>query len=344
MEDKENRSGQWSVAVVSGQSQWSVVSRSGQSQSQLAEKRSSKCLEFEVPKVRRTKTVEKRRSSVKIFYPYWAGASKWEELRYSLRSLEKNFKEDFVVYLVGDCPDFLRQAQEPKTGEWRRENGEQESDQSQFTENVVHIPYKRDDTRSGLWNTTRMMEVFMKEANFTNQDEFHESGDLFVRMNDDVYLIGERTLEDLMVTRIVRMPEEVAAIRSGSATWRRQVLSTHEELINREYPGYMTESHCPEVFSGRLMNLIYQAFTLPESELLPSTLYYNVFPYQHQLLDRKTERALFYGEENAFSYSSDRVAKKCRDKYFLNHNDSGLNEELKRFIEDMFSEKSRFEK
>ena len=324
---------------------------------------------FQVSSFKSKKNENGERRLVKIFYPYWAGGSKWEELRYSLRSLEKNFKEDFVVYVVGDCPEFLRQAQEPtdglkdrrtesskfqvsssklednKHGAWSIEHGEKSTERGE----LIHIPYRRDDSRSALWNTSRMMEVFMNEI----QDSRHKTqdtrcstqgDDLFVRMNDDIYLIGERTLEDLMVTRIVRNPEEVKLMTSGGSIWKRQVMNTYMALTERDYLGYITETHCPEVYSTRNLQLIYQAYELPESELLPSTLYFNVFPFDRMVLDRKLERALFYGLEDTFSNSSEHIENKCIGRYFLNHNDEGLTNELKRFIIEMFPEKSRWEK
>ncbi|HAH24913.1 MAG TPA: hypothetical protein DCL77_14365 [Prolixibacteraceae bacterium] len=266
---------------------------------------------------------------VTIYFPYWEAGSKWQELRYSLRSLEKHFKEDFKVCIVGDCPRWIQ--------------------------GVEYISYQRDPGKSALWNTNRMMEIFMdrgqgawKVENKEVKDlkelkELNEDSDLFVRMNDDMYLLRDITLEDLMVTRIIRENGEVRKITSGGSQWRKMIFSTIDELEQREYMGYLTESHCPELFSARKMKLIYQVFQLPKEELLPSTLYYNVFPYSILILDKKEQRRLFYGEQNDYSYLSEGVVHKCEGGYYLNHNDIGLNGELKEFIESRFSEKSRFE-
>jgi hypothetical protein len=285
---------------------------------------------------------------IKIFYPYWAKASKWDELKYSLRSLEKNFKQDFEVWIVGDLPEWVKVSLEclefgvPKV---------QEISNVQLQNSVagcglVHIPYTRDESKSSLWNTTRMMEVFLEKSSECLKLGVPkvENEDLFVRMYDDVYLLKSITSQNLMVNRIVRTEEEVLKITSGSSIWRKQVFSTYAELKEREYPGYMTESHCPELFSAKKMKLILQTFGLPGNDLLTSTLYQNVFPYGTSIIDKKSERALFYNEENDYSYMSINVASKCSGKRFLNHNDAGLNDELKRFIEQKFPEKSRWEK
>lgn len=277
-----------------------------------------------------------------------AKASKWDELKYSLRSLEKNFKQDFEVWIVGDLPEWVKESW--KCLEFEVPKVEKISSvQSKCSVagcGLIHIPYQRNESKSSLWNTTRMMQVFIEKSSECLKFGVPkvENEDLFVRMYDDVYLLESITSQDLMVNRIVRTEEEVLKITSGSSIWRKQVFSTYAELKEREYPGYMTESHCPELFSAKKMKLILQTFGLPGNDLLTSTLYHNIFPYENLIIDKKLERALFYNEENDYSYTSVNVDLKCRGKRFLNHNDAGLNDELKRFIEEKFPEKSRWEK
>lgn len=96
---------------------------------------------------------------IKIFYPYWAKASRWEELKYSLRSLEKNFKQDFEVWIVGDLPEWV------KANCANLDELSEKSCELQVAGcGLVHIPYERDDSKNSLWNTTRMMEVFIEES------------------------------------------------------------------------------------------------------------------------------------------------------------------------------------
>ena len=44
---------------------------------------------------------------IDVFYPYFETESTWHELRYSLRSIEKHFKFDFRVVIVGDLPCWI---------------------------------------------------------------------------------------------------------------------------------------------------------------------------------------------------------------------------------------------
>jgi hypothetical protein len=92
------------------------------------------------------------------------------------------------------------------------------------------------------------------------------------------------------------------------------------------------------------MKKIMKWFEPGGNRLLTSTLYYNIFPFERMLCDRKTERALFYGKDGEYGMKSGETEKLLEGKYFLNHNDVGLSEELKGTIARLFPEKSRYER
>ena len=251
-----------------------------------------------------------------VYYPYLEGAKKWEELKYSLRSLDRFFKEDFEVWIVGDLPSWIK--------------------------NVRHIPHKKTERiiSSATYDAVSKLMQYID-----NKD----SPERFVRMYDDIYFIGDRKLADLEVTRYLFSYEELLSgvCRSGSLIWQDQVRKSVEAARQLGYPGYLTETHCPEVFEKQKMLKVFELFGPLENRLLTSTLYFNVFPFDRLLKDRKTERALFYGHENDFSYGNLSVSQLdqiLKGKYFMNHNDLGLDNNLKKYISKMFPKKSRFEK
>ena len=258
-----------------------------------------------------------------VYYPYLEGAGKWEELRYSLRSLEMHFKEEYEVWIVGDLPEWIK-------GVW-------------------HIPHVKDAT--GPMAST--CDAIIKLWEYLKSDL---TPDVFVRMYDDIYFIGDRGLEDLKVTRYLFDCEDLKreGIKSGGALWREAVQRTVRATKRFGFEGIMTETHCPEVFEKKRMIEVFDLFEPLENRLLTSTLYYNVFPWERRLKDRKVERMLFYGYENEFSYSKPPAeaggnspfdfAQGPEGKFFLNHNDKGLDDGLKRWIERRFGKKSRWEK
>ena len=258
-----------------------------------------------------------------VYYPYLASASRWEELCYSLRSLDKFFNEDYEVWIVGDLPAWLQ--------------------------NVRHIPHqKKAIVYAGCtYDAVSKLKAYI---------ECEDSPNVFVRMYDDVYLTGERTLKQMQITRYLFSNEELNSgeFASGGMVWRDQVFRSTDAVVRLGYPGYMTETHCPEVFEKEKMREIFEMFNPLENRLLTSTLYFNVFPYELMLKDRKVERALFYGYENDFSYGPgecepvetrlNRISRVCTGKYYLNHNDEGLDDGLKKFIKGMYPDKCRFER
>ena len=132
----------------------------------------------------------------------------------------------------------------------------------------------------------------------------------------------------MQITRYLFTNEELISgeFVSGGIVWCDQVFRSTDAVISLGYPGYMTETHCPEVFEKDKMQEIFKIFDPLECRLLTSTLYFNVFPYELMMKDRKVERALFYGYENDFSFGSGetQLNRICTGKYYLNHNDDGL--------------------
>jgi len=146
-----------------------------------------------------------------------ASASAWEELRYLLRSLDKFFNEDYEVWIVGNLPDWIQ--------------------------NVKHIPHQKVViTNSGAtYDAVSKLKLYIDSI---------ESPDQFLRMYDDVYLTGARTVKQMQITRYLFTNEELISgeFVSGGIVWRDQVFRSTDAVISLGYPGYMTETHCPEVF------------------------------------------------------------------------------------------------
>jgi hypothetical protein len=247
-----------------------------------------------------------------VFYPYRAddcvrtknlSPLQPSELKLSMESVKKYFKEDFEFWIVGDCP------------QWAKE-----------MENVKFIQHQRNELvhEPALFDATEKLKLYI---------EHPETPEVFVRMYDDVYLLAPRKLEDLKVTRYLFEYDELAdRLRSGGAIWRNQVMRSVEAVRKLGYPGRMTETHCPEVFEKERMQTIFSHFKPGVNRLVTSTLYYNVFPWEREIRDWKTERALFHGYENEFSYGHGNIDKKVKGKFYLNHNDMGLDEELWNWI------------
>jgi len=99
---------------------------------------------------------------INVVYPFVI--SDWEELRYSLRSLEQYFKEDFEVYIMGDyLPEWITNVK--------------------YIETARYInPYE--DTGNKLFTATELLEDF-------------------IWISDDTFFLKPVTFEDIRYQKIV---------------------------------------------------------------------------------------------------------------------------------------------
>lgn len=277
---------------------------------------------------------------IDIAVPYRKGGSKWDEneVRYMLRSIEKNFKEEHRIWFIGDVPD--------------------------FAQGVRHIPF-----------TKERQKPFPKtfEATYkTNLIIVHpEITELYLMMHDDMLILkptklrdlehwnymafdgGEKRLRQLAantgMSHYKVKVQTIDALRSkGRCT---QLADTVEE--KRRARGdyfYDTETHLPRLFEKQKMIMVYRTFKPIMNRLLESSLYYNFHePYRRRLL-RKDDmvKAEFMGAGEApylgaLSDTREQVMEGLEGKRFCNYNDMGLTPALKEVIAELFPEKCKYE-
>jgi len=250
---------------------------------------------------------------IEIFYPYFENESTWQELRYSLRSIECHFKFEYRVWLVGDLPAWINPGA------------------------INFIPHQRIE---GIDQNT-VYDAITKHLLFINHPD---TGIHYVRMYDDIYLLKDVSLSDIGRFKAMYSFEQTPA-RTG--TWWDQLSNTQTAVRQKGYPGWNCETHMPELFNKEKMNWIISVYQALENRLLTATLYYNTFdPFTQPLRFSKDYAIQFYDNvENRFYDTSwGDINKKCQGKTFLNHNNKGLSEPLKHFIESQFPTKSQYEK
>ncbi len=247
-----------------------------------------------------------------VFYPYFETESCWQELQYSLRSIEAHFKFGFRVWIVGDLPVWINPA------------------------TIHYIPHQRIEgiTENTVYDAITKMLLFCNHPDTTPN---------FIRMYDDIYLLKDVTLCDIGIFKAM-YPYEKVPQRSG--TWWDQLHKTLGILKRKGYPAWNTETHLPELFNKEKMKWIIKVYGALENRLLTSSLYFNTFfPFSHPLLWNKSFAIQFYGDmENDFYTSHDGdLIEKCQGKTYLNHNALGLNDNLIAFLQTRFLNPSKFE-
>jgi hypothetical protein len=264
----------------------------------------------------------KQDNIIDFIYPYVLGEDKFEELRYSLRSLEKHYADPFRVVIVGDKPEWCQ--------------------------NVIHVPVER---QTGMKENLTYDAVW-KLITICKSDMI--SG-IFVRMYDDIYLLRNMDFKFLSLMKANYNATDRMNRTDGtqSDVWLGQLHRTYTTLLESgQKTIWNFETHLPEVFLKSIVLWILEKYNVLEQRLLITTLYNNICwqegDQEPWLVDIKTNiKAGFYGSNTNYSHKSSdagNIRSILKGKYFLNHNDEGLNPGLIEVIKELFPNKSSFEK
>lgn len=251
---------------------------------------------------------------IDVFYQYLFNQEKWQELKYSLRSLDAHLKSPYRVWIVGDMPDWIK--------------------------NVNHIPHQR---TNDVWCSKCLSANEKIELVFNH----HEIGESLLEMSDDHYFLHDITEKDLDIYLAVNHSSNLNHTSSG--IHKELLLETFKSLTAAKKSTWNCETHTPRLYSKILLQEVFEKYQPKENRLLASTLYFNevyneVKPHVMQKPDKY--KAGFYGLDNEYSFKSTNTAEIqtiLSGKTFLNHNDDGWSVSLAKVIEDRFPDKSKFE-
>jgi hypothetical protein len=249
---------------------------------------------------------------VDVYYPYFEREAKWEELRYSLRSL-RHLKVEHRVWIVGDLPAWIRPGTVNHIHRLRREGMKENATFDAISKLMAFI----DHPDTSMW---------------------------FIRMYDDILLVGDCTLDDISRFRAMYDHSKLPA-RDG--VWWDQLRRTLQAVILKGYHGWNTETHLPEYFNKEWMRWVIDVYHASERRLLTSTLYFNTFysGFTPQMWPDSRGIQFYNNQDNEFYSSSDGdLEQKCAGKLFLNYNNAGLTPSLQQFIMTRFPDKSIYEK
>ncbi len=257
------------------------------------------------------KALETGMKVIDIIYPNVEKLVQWEEMKYSLRSLEKNLVDvEFRIWIVGDRPEWL-------------------SDEAHF----INVPC------SG--KTTRIDQALKRFA----VDHHPEINEEYFWMNDDIYFINPVTYADLCIPKILGDLKNRMNQYDPQTTWGRDMHATYRKLKAENLPTLNYSIHLPYRFEKVKSKELFRLFKLEENSFVFENLYYNLF-YPHLL-----PYALSLDESNNLLFCINRqnpnwntVALQLKAKKFMNNSEAGMSERLKKMLMSLFPEKSRFEK
>lgn len=252
--------------------------------------------------------------AVDAVIPYVTNPNGWEELRYAIRALDKNFVDLNNLWIVGDKPDWLN-------------------------EGVRVIPrdvvMSEDDTVRNF-NYCQSMWMAARCPDITDD---------FLYLADDHYILTPRTAQNFVDTVIVR--ENMALYSqadrlTADREWQLMIWDTVDRLLKVGLGGWNYETHTPKLVNRSNLMDMFAAFGYADGRLIWQTAYGNMFPppdgIQGFLSEESELKAGFYGPA-----TFEEVKAKADKAVFMNHNDDGLHDGVKRYLEERFPEPSKFE-
>ena len=241
------------------------------------------------------------------------------EIRYSLRSLARNLPFIRKVWIFGDRPAFL----------------------SGDTSLIEHVPHeyaaRLDRSPVPVRNTFKMLFLSSLIGDLT-------AGYLW--MCDDYVLLEPLAVDEVQRNRYVEDMNDVRV--RGTGLYKEAMWRTHDVLKRLGYPVHSFEAHCPTYLRKRWVFEAYcdfQDFVTDDrfyGMIGPSAILNHALKHHHlPLTNLATEnwRAGFY--ERNFPY--DEIVEQCRGRKFLNFDDEGFGDDLRRFLDERFPDPCVYE-
>ena len=245
---------------------------------------------------------------IAICIPYLAKAAQGIELLMTLRSIERNFKNDFQVVIIGDRPEWL-------------------------SDEAIHIdaPCISNNPQVDVINKIKLAIADERVSNS------------FIWTNDDIYFVSP-----VMVSDIQFLTAHGRLEKSEPAKTKYQVNKnrTIDLLKSMGLSNFNYSTHTPFFFEKEKLVELFETFDELQSEdvgLLISSLYYNYHfkDYSPLIIDNINGNYML----RLVSQNPDPkvFARYVAGKKFLNNSETGYNKLLVDFLNKKFPEKSIFE-
>lgn len=257
---------------------------------------------------------EKPESSktVDAVYPYAEAGESWDELRYSIRSVAENFLDLRDIWVVGDQPAWLVNANiMPKTREYSEEDV------------IKNIDY----TQSILWAAINP-----------------KISDPFLVINDDHYMLAPMTAQHIEERMMVREDMSVYSLderNTADREWQLAIWNQYDRMRALGLGGWNFECHTPVLVTKAQIIQTWAFFGYGDGALIWKTAYFNMFPPKSTSASLSESSGHKAGIYEPLPYHE--IKEKGDAAIYLNHNDDGMNHNLQRYIHERFPNPSIYE-
>lgn len=179
-------------------------------------------------------------------------------------------------------------------------------------------------------------DIYFKLSEVIITEEITEE---FIYSYDDIYLLKKTSLQDLkmkIASREVVRGETTPG--TGSRVWKMRFEQTISQLFQHKIYGY--ETHLPRVLQKVIVKKIFQDYKLNENDLLFSTLYFNKYFNPPDVILTE-DSSIKLGLYEAKTY--DQIKQLYVDQQFLNHDDRGNTDGLKKFRNEKLNDFCKYE-
>lgn len=243
---------------------------------------------------------------ISVVIPFLAKAAQGNELLYALRSMEKNFREDFQVIIIGDRPDWI-------------------------SKEVIHIEHQ-------CISKNPQVDVIDKIKTIIGSDLVN---DKFIWTNDDIYFVSPVSHADIATLKIVGDLKDMPKSATIYGTNREKTISL---LEYEKLPTLNFATRLPVEFEKEKIVQLFEQFSqLQEGGFLFSSVYFNRFfnDWKPILLDWTKDNWML----RVISKNPDPAKFRhfVNMSKFLNNSENGYSDFITKYLETKFPGKSKFE-
>jgi len=233
---------------------------------------------------------------------YWYKTGIFNELEYSVKSVQKNYKGKTRCFVVGDDPGLGHLG-------------------------VEHIPIKRlESSKYGYHRHFDMITKVKAALKVTKSSEF-------VLMYDDIYLlkpVSKRDLKKIYAKTRITSINDYLNVRKGDSSYLRCWTSTYNRIQEFRDDLWDWETHMPRYYDVNALYMIIDKYSLDRVAYLLFSLYAAEFSkIPHIITDDIQSNIL---EDRPFHNDYD----KAFDSMFMNVADDGISVGFRNKMREMF--------
>ena len=241
-------------------------------------------------------------------YPYKEGMAQGDELKYSLRSLCQNFKEDFEVIILGNKPKWL-------------------------SDNVTCLEVELQNESPQINQAKKLTHLFDIKR-LTN----------IIWMNDDIYFVNPVTIEDIKLNKYLIEYRE-GKIFNNKGRYHIAARKSLEWLRDNGKENFVYSTHLPYYFNITKLKQLFKLLPLTKVDYLLELLYFNYFCNSKDAVQTNHKGEISVRCARMLSWKEyPYLRNKINNTLFLNNAEQGFCTVLIEYLKRRFSERCKFEK